>query len=118
MLVIIGPFAFNPGVSLAKSGDEQDQIILLNDSASALEESDPGLSRILTQYADSLEKDWENKNANKVEPASPAGDKDHKQLQDEIKNLKAAAIAIQPAYPLIAKGLDQMALDLKGTTKE
>ena len=39
---------FNPSILWAKGGDEQDQIVLLNDSASALEETDPGLSKMLT----------------------------------------------------------------------
>ena len=107
--------AFNPSVSQAKGGDDQDQIILLNDSAAALEDSNPGLSKMLTQFADEKEKEWEDKNANKNAPQVPLPIKYKTQLQDRIKLLKAAALAIRPTYPLIAKGLDKMAKDMNKT---
>ena len=115
LLIIIGVIAFPLSVAQAKGGDEQDQIILLNDSASALEDTHPGLSRMLTQYADEEEKDWENKNANKNVLPIPNTDKYKKLLQDRIELLKEAAVAIKPTYPLIAKALDQMAKDLNMT---
>jgi len=108
---------FNPSILWAKGGDEQDQIVLLNDSASALEETDPGLSKMLTKFANEKEIDWENKNANKNVLASVDNDKNSKQFKDQIKLLRSAAMAIQPTYPLIAKGLDQMAKDMDGVIK-
>ena len=108
---------FNPSILWAKGGDEQDQIVLLNDSASALEDVNPGLSKILTKLANEKEIDWENKNANKNVLASVDNDKNSKQFKDQIKLLRSAAMAIQPTYPLIAKGLDQMAKDMDGVIK-
>ena len=107
--IVLGIFAFNPGASQAKGGDDQDQIILLNDSAAALEDSNPGLSKILTQFADEKEKEWEGKNADKNGFQKPIIDKN---IQYRIKLLRAAALAIAPTYPLIAKGLNKMANDI------
>ena len=106
---------FNSGVSQAKGGDEQDQIILLNDSAAALEDSNPVLSQSLSQFADDKEKDWENKKANKEVPVTVVTDKNIKEFQKQIKLLKAAALAIGPTYPLIAKSLDKMANGINRT---
>jgi hypothetical protein len=115
MLVVIGVIALDPGVSQAKVADEQDQIILLNDSAAALEDTDPVLSKSLTTFADEKEKEWEAKNANKAQLPTPITDKYKAQVQDKIRILKAAALAIQPTYPLIAKSLNSMAKDLNKT---
>ena len=112
MFVVIGAVAFNPGVSQAKGGDDQDQVILLNDSAAALEDSNPGLSKSLTKFADEKEKEWEDKNANKNGPQRLITDQNIPQLQYRIKLLKAAALAIGPIYPLIAQGLNKMANDI------
>ncbi len=115
MLVFMGAVVFNPCVSQAKGGDDQNQIILLNDSAAALEDSNPGLSKSLTKFADEKEKEWEYKNANKDAPPTPVTDKNIKQSRERIKLLRAAALAIQPAYPLIAKSLRKMAKDFSET---
>ena len=110
--IVLGIFAFNPRVSQAKGGDDQAQIILLNDSAAALEDSNPGLSKSLTQFADEKEKEWEHKNASKDTLPTPITDKNIHQWQEQIKLLKAAALAIQPTYPLISKSLLKMAKDI------
>ncbi len=115
MLVVMGAIAFNPGVSQAKDANDQDQIILLNDSAAALEDSNPGLSKSLAKFADEKEKEWENKNAHKDAPPTPVTDKNIPRLQEQIKLLKAAALAIQPTYPLIAQSLGKMARDMNRT---
>ena len=111
-IAIVFALVFNLSVSQAKGGDDQDQIILLNDSAAALEDSNPGLSKSLTQFADEKEKEWEHKNADKNALPTPVTDKNIPLLQEQIKLLKAAALAIQPAYPLIAKSLLKMAKDI------
>lgn len=112
--VVIGAIAFDPSVAQAKGGDDQAQIILLNDSAAALEDSNPGLSKGLTKFADEKEKEWEDKNANQNGPQMPITDKNIAQWQYRIKLLRAAALAIGPTYPLIAKGLNKMANDING----
>jgi hypothetical protein len=109
MLVVIGGVVFLPVTSHAKGDDDQAQIILLNDSAAALEDSDPQLSKSLTQFADEKEKEWESKNANKEVLPTPVTDKYIKQAEERIKLLKAAAHAIKPTYPLIAQSLFKMA---------
>jgi len=112
ILLVTGIIAFNPLVSQAKGGDEQDQIILLNDSAAALEDSNPELSKNLTKLADTKEKEWENNNVNKVKLPDPIIDKNAMTGQDQARLLKAAAHAIEPTYPAIAKALSKMAKDL------
>jgi len=111
-ILIIGVLVLNPMSSEAKGGDEQDQIILLNDSASALEDSDPELSKGLTRLADEKEKAWEDANANKPQLPTPITDKNLPQFQEQIRILKAAALAMKPNYPLIAKGLNKIAYEL------
>jgi hypothetical protein len=112
MLVVVFAAAFGPGASQAKGGNDQNQIILLNDAAAALEDSNPGLSKSLFEFADEKEKVWEDKNADKNELPTPVTGKNIRQFQERIKHLKAAALAVQPAYPLIAKGLNKMADDI------
>jgi nitrate reductase alpha subunit len=112
LMTVVFALVFNPGVSQAKGGDDQDQIILLNDSAAALEDSNPGLSKSLTHFADEKEKEWEYKNAHKDTLLTPVTDKNIHQWQEQIKLLKATALAIQPNYPLIAKSLLKMAKDI------
>jgi len=111
-MAVVFALVFNQGVSQAKAGDDQTQIILLNDSAAALEDSNPGLSKRLTKFADEKEKEWEGKNAHKDALPTPITDQYKKQLQEQIKLLKAAAIAIQSTYPLIAQSLIKMAEDI------
>jgi hypothetical protein len=114
VFAIIGwAVVFNPSTSQAKNSEEQDQIILLNDSAAALEDSNPWLSKNLTKFAD--EKELENKNADKGVPSDSVTDKNIPQAEYRVRLLKAAALAIQPTYPLIAKGLDKMAKDINKT---
>jgi hypothetical protein len=109
LMAVVFALVFNPGVSQAKANDDQNQIILLNDSAAALEDSNPALSKSLTKFADEKEKEWEDKNANKNGLQKPIIDKN---IQYRIKLLRAAALALSPTYPLIAKGLDKMANDI------
>jgi len=111
--IVFGLITLMPQLSKAKGGDQQDQIILLNDSAAALEDSNPDLSKRLTQWADAEEKDWEAKNANKEE--LPAVITDKNKVLDEVNILKKASLAIQSTYPLIAEGLDKMAKNLERT---
>jgi len=113
VFVVILTILFNLSLSQAKGGDEQDQVILLNDSAAALEDSDPALSKSLAQFADEKEKDWEASNANKAKLPTPVMDKD--KAQDQIRILKAAAVAMQPVYPIMAKNLNKMADDINKT---
>ncbi len=113
--LVVFALVFNLRVAQAKANDDQNQIILLNDSAAALEDSDPGLSKSLTQFADEKEKEWEHENANKDAAPGPVTDKNLPQLKEQIKLLKAAALIIEPTYPLIAQGLKKMARDINKT---
>ena len=65
IIFIVGVITFVPDIGHAKADDDQSNIVLLNDAASALEDSSPDLSKRLTQFADHKEKEWEAKNANK-----------------------------------------------------
>ena len=108
-IVFILSLVLNSPAAQAKSDDDQTQIILLNDSAAALEDSNPGLSKSLTQFANEKEKEWEEKSANKDALPAPVTAKDIPRLEGEIKLLKAAALAVGPTYPLIVEGLHKMA---------
>lgn len=112
VILIVGGITFLPVLSQAKGGNEQDQIILLNDAAAALEDSNLGLSKSLTKFADEKEKEWENNTANKNQAPAPITKKDIPRMRDRIKLLKEAAVAIEPTYPLIAKSLRKMAKDM------
>jgi len=114
-MAVVCVLVFNQGVSQAKAADDQTQIILLNDSAAALEDSNPVLSKRLTEFADEKEKEWESNNANKNASPNPVTDKNLPLLQEKIKLLKEAAMAIKPEYPLIAQSLDKMANGINRT---
>jgi hypothetical protein len=118
-IILLVAFAIvcHPCLSQAKADDDQTQIILLNDSAAALEDSNPGLSTKLTIFADEKEKEWEAKNANKNELPTPVTDKYKAVIEEKIKLLRSAALAIRPTYPLIAKSLKKMAHDLNKTVE-
>jgi hypothetical protein len=91
MLIMIGAIACSPGISQAAGGNDQDQIILLNDSAAALEDSNPGLSKRITQFADEKEKEWEDKNANKNEAPIPVSGKNGIPSSGTDKNSKSSS---------------------------
>jgi hypothetical protein len=97
-----------PAIVFAKPANEQDEVILLNDSAEAVAETDPALSKSLTQWASKKEKEWEYENANKNASPPPITAKDLPELRDEIKLLEKTVLLIKPVYPLIAQGLIKM----------
>jgi len=99
----------------AKGDDDQTQIILLNDTAAALEDSNPELSKEITQIADEKENEWEKKNANKDVIPDPITDKTKLIIQNHINLLREASFAIKPTYPVIAKSLSQMAKQMNRT---
>lgn len=110
LLLVLGLLS---AAAQAKGGRQQDQIILLNDAASAVEDSYPQLSKRLAQYAAQEEKEWEAQNVKGTpKPAAPMTAKAKAEEQGEIKNIKEAARDIAGTYPLIAKALDRMADDL------
>lgn len=108
-VLFIGASAISVGTAQAKNNDDQTQIILLNDAAAALEDSNPGLSKTLAEFADIKEKEWEGRNVNKDVLPAPVTDKEKPGLQKELLFLKEAALEIKPVYPVIAMGLDKMA---------
>jgi len=87
--------------SWAKEADQREQIILLNDSAVALEDSNPQMAKDLTQFADEQEKVLEDKTR-----------EISKQQTSRIKLLRDSAAILRQTYPLIAKGLIKMADDI------
>ena len=116
MITLVVVFlALNSISSLAKGDDDQAQIILLNDSAAALEDAHPELSKELSQFADQKENEWEKKNANKEMLPEPVTDKTKLMIENHINLLKEAALAIKPTYPVIAKSLSQMARKMDRT---
>lgn len=109
-LIIGFVLAVLASVSWAKEADHRGEIILLNDSAAALEDSNPRMAEELTKFADEKEKALENKNAD--EPAVSKEEAIKKPQTDRIRLLRDSALLIQPTYPQIAKGLIKMADDM------
>ncbi len=107
LFVFLGAIALNPCASQAKADDDQSQIILLNDSAAALEDSNPGLSKSLAEYADQKEMVLEHKSA----------DINLNSLQSRIKVLNDAALALKTDYPSISRNLYKMAKGLNRTVE-
>ena len=99
------------GPAHAKGADEQAQIILLNDSASALEDSNPGLSRELAQFADEKEKAWEASRKDKSTP--PLVPTKNALWMARLKLLRDAAHDMEPTYPVMAKSLTKMAANVQ-----
>ncbi len=112
-LALIGPMIVPlSSLSFAKPGDETSQIILLNDSAAALQESNPELSTGLTKFANEKEKELEDKNTGKQEPVGLKEEEIKKHDEDHIKLLRDSAAVLRQFYPEIAKRLVQMADDM------
>jgi len=107
-LFIVG-LVFCPSVSWPKEADDRGQIILLNDSAVVLEDSNPQMAKDLVQFADEKEKALEVKNTGQDEPAALPAEVVGKQQTDRAKLLRDSAAILQAAYPEIAKGLMKMA---------
>lgn len=108
VLFIIGVLLF-PSVSWPKEADQRGEIILLNDSAVALGDSNPRMAEALTQFADEKEKALEDKNAGKDDLPLLKEEVIKKQQTDRIKLLRDSAAILQATYPEIAKGLIKMA---------
>ncbi|MDE2223541.1 MAG: hypothetical protein KGK03_10785 [Candidatus Omnitrophica bacterium] len=106
-LILFGLVCY-PSVAQAKADNQQKGIILLNDTAAALESSNPALSKEFTQLADEQEKEWEAQNAGKAKAPAALSVADRAQ---RIKLLKQAAGAVAPLYPMMARDLGRMADD-------
>jgi hypothetical protein len=109
VLLIALMLCFNPLARAdEKPANQQDEIILLNDCASAVEDADPVLSKILTAMADTKEKEWEAGNADKEYKPPAVSPKDIPALEKQIEALKTAAYEIKPVYPVIAANLKKI----------
>ena len=98
-----------PSVSWPKEADQRGQIILLNDSAALLEDSNSRMAEDLTQFANEKEKAVEHKNVPQDEAPVLKEEVIKKQQTDRIKLLRDSAAMLQATYPEIAKGLIKMA---------
>ena len=117
LTIIFSIFILFPVNVNAKASNDQAQIILLNDSASALEDTNLDLSKRLTQLADEKEKQWEYLNENKAIVVSDNTPKDKAKLQDQLNLLNDSAKAVEGTYPLLAKALIKMAQDTRKDLK-
>jgi len=110
-------FVLLASVSLAKGGDQRGQIILLNDSAAALEDSHPRMAEELVLFANEKEKELADKSAGQDEPPASKEEVIKKPQTDRIKLLRESAAIIQSTYPQIAKGLIKMADEISQEEK-
>ena len=109
-LVVMGAMiVLLSAVSFAKEGVDTDKIVLLYDSAYALQASNPKLAKDMIKFADEKEKKLENSKAGKQEQTVPKEQDIKKLNEDHIKLLRDSAALILQSYPEIAKGLTQMA---------
>ena len=108
-LFVAGFIVLLSSVSFADGGKEKDQVKALNDSAIALQQSNPTLSAALTKFANEeaneikSEKNEKNELEGKAEQAKIAEREAH------IKLLKDSALALQKSNPELAQRLTKMA---------
>ena len=110
--ILVAMVVLFSSASWAKVPDERGQVILLNDSAAALEESNPRMAKDLTQFADEKENALENNNDGQDAPSAPGEEEVKKQQSARIKLLRNSAAILQQLYPEIAKNLVAMADDM------
>ncbi len=108
-LFVVGFVVLLSSVSFADGGKEKDQVKALNDSAIALQQSNPTLSAALIKFANEetneikSEKNEKNELEGKAEQAKIAEREAH------IKLLKDSALALQKSNPELAQRLTKMA---------
>jgi len=115
---VLGIVLFLSGVSFAEEGtkpakwNHEAKIKLLQDSAAALQQSDPVLAKGLSDYAaDELKESQERKEGAGVQ--KEAEGKTEKQMEEghqgHIKLLRDAATALQGSHPDLAADLNKTA---------
>ena len=108
-LFVVGLIAFLATASFAKDKYPEAFIKTLNDSAVALQKSNPDLAKGLTEFAkeeesEKLEKEEKNEAKEMNEPEAMKGRK-----EAHIKLLKDSAAALQKSHPDLAKELTKHA---------
>ncbi len=108
-VVVTGFMVLLSSVSYAKQGHEQEKIKLLNDSAAALQVSNPWLAASLTKYANDEAQEVKEKNEGKKELESAKEEEMKKHREEHIKLLRDAAAALQVSHPDLTTSLTKMA---------
>jgi len=105
-------FLLSATVGFAKTDNDQNEIILLNDLAAALEDSNPQLSKNLSEFAEEREKQWDDRTAHPIDPSAALSPEEIVQIRQQLKLLNEALPQIKSTYPLIALGLKRMIKEL------
>jgi len=108
-VVVTGFMVLLSSVSYAKEGHGQEKIKLLNDSAAALQVSNPWLAASLTKYANDEAQEVKEKNEGKKELEGAKEEEMKKHREEHIKLLRDAAAALQVSHPDLAQRLTKMA---------
>ncbi len=118
-MVVTGFMVLLSSVSFAEEGHGQEKIKLLNDSAAALQASNPALAASLTKYANDEAQEVKEKNEGKKELEGAKEEAMKAKRAENIKLLRDAAAALQVSHPEIAEHLTKMAdRHAKRMTKE
>jgi hypothetical protein len=108
-MVVAGVMILLSSVSFADKGHEQEKIKLLNDSAAALQASNPILAASLTTYANDEANEAKEKAEGKKELEGAKEDAMKMHREDHIKLLRDAAVALQVSKPDLSASLTKMA---------
>ncbi len=108
-VVVTGFMVLLSSVSFAKEGHGQEKIKLLNDSAAALQTSNPWLAAGLTKYANDEAQEVKEKNEGKKELEGAKEEEMKKHREERIKLLRDAAAALQASHADLSEHLTKMA---------
>ena len=108
-LFVAGFVVLLSSVSFADGGKEKDQVKALNDSAIALQQSNPTLSAALIKYANEEANEIKSEKNEKNELEGKAEQKNLAEREAHIKILKDSALALQKSNPELAQRLTKMA---------
>ena len=108
-LSVAGFVVLLSAVSFADGAKEKDKVKFLNDSAVALQQSNPGLSAALTKFANEEANEIKTEKTEKNELEGKAEQEKIAERQAHVKLLRDSAGALQKSNPELAQRLAQMA---------
>ncbi len=108
-LSVAGFVVLLSAVSFADGVKEKDKVKLLNDSAVALQQSNPSLSAALTKFADDEANEMKSEKTEKNELEGKAEQEKLGEREAHIKLLRDSALALQKSNPELAQRLTRMA---------
>lgn len=108
-LIAVGVFAVFSSISYAAEAQEQAKVKILNDSAAALQQLNPGLAASLTKFANEEATEKQEKNEGNKEQEGTKEEGMMNKVMGHIKLLRDSASALKQSNPALALSLMQMA---------